>query len=239
MSQTPTSSGPAQVVAALRGGLIVSCQATPGDPTYGPQFMAAFARAAQIGGAAGIRANGPDDIRAIKAVTDLPVIGIQKVLGADGRTLITPSLETARPLVEAGADIVALDATDRPRPNGLSAAQLIARLAAELHVPIMADVEWAAEGFAAADAGADIVASTLSVHHFRDYTPDLDLVRDLARLPVPVIAEGNYWTPEQVQAAFAAGAWAVVIGSAITRPWLITQRLAAATPAHEQAAARS
>jgi putative N-acetylmannosamine-6-phosphate epimerase len=217
-------------VLALRGRLIVSCQATAGDPTYGPHFMAAFARAAQLGGAAGIRASGPDDIRAIKAATGLPVIGIQKAPGPDGRTLITPSLELARPLVAAGADIVALDATDRPRPGGLTAAQLIARLRAELRVPIMADVEWPAEAFAAVDAGADLVAPTLSVYHLPDYTPDIELVRTLARLPVPVIAEGNFWTPEQVRAAFDAGAWAVVIGSAITRPWLITQRFVEATP---------
>lgn len=227
-SERPLSGSPA--VMALQGRLIVSCQATAGDPTYGPHFMAAFARAAQIGGAAGIRASGPDDIRAIKAATGLPVIGIQKLPGADGRTLITPSLEAAAPLVAAGADIVALDATDRPRPGGLAAGLLIARLCAELRVPIMADVEWAAEGFAAVDAGADLVATTLSVFHCADYTPDLDLVAALARLPVPVIAEGNYWTPEQMQAAFDAGAWAVVIGSAITRPWLITQRFAEATP---------
>lgn len=223
---------PSSAVAALQGRLIVSCQAAAGDPTCGPPFMAAFARAAQLGGAAGIRASGPDDIRAIKAATGLPVIGIQKAPGPDGRTLITPSLELARPLVAAGADIVALDATDRPRPGGLTAAQLIAQLRAELRVPIMADVEWPAEAFAAVDAGADLVATTLSVFHCADYTPDIEMVRVLARLPVPVIAEGNYWTPEQMRAAFDAGAWAVVIGSAITRPWLITQRFVEATPAH-------
>lgn len=226
--ERPISGSP--VVMSLRGRLIVSCQATAGDPTYGPPFMAAFARAAQIGGAGGIRASGPDDIRAIKAATDLPVIGIQKAPGPDGRTLITPSLEAAAPLVAAGADIVALDATDRPRPGGLTAAQLIARLRAELRVPIMADVEWPAEASAAVDAGADIVAPTLSVFHCADYTPDIEMVVALAHLPVPVIAEGNYWTPEQVRAAFDAGAWAVVIGSAITRPWLITQRFVEATP---------
>ena len=214
------------VVQAIAGGLIVSCQASVGEPTYGPAFMAAFARSAQLGGAVGIRANGPDDIRAIKAATDLPVIGIQKSTGADGRTLITASLEDAQRLVAAGADIVALDATERPRPDGMTVPALIAMIRKELGVPVMADVAWADEGKAAVQAGADLVATTLSVYHCAEYTPDLAMIRELADLPVPTVAEGNYWTPEQVAAAFEAGAFAVVVGSAITRPWLITQRLA-------------
>lgn len=212
-----------------RGSLIVSCQAQPDSPFHGPAGMAAMARAVAAGGAAGIRANGPDDIRAIKGVVDLPLIGIWKTGHPDG-VYITPTFEAAAAVVAVGAEVVAVDATDRERPDGGTAAALIARIRDELGVPVMADVDTVPAGLAAAAAGADLVASTLS-----GYTPataggpdgpDLQLVEQLAtRLVTPVVAEGRYRTGADVRRGLDAGAYAVVVGTAITNPTAITRRV--------------
>jgi N-acylglucosamine-6-phosphate 2-epimerase len=216
------------VLGRLRGGLVVSCQAPPGDPLQGPSFMAAMARAAVLGGAVGIRANGPADIRAVRHAVDVPVVGLWKA-GREG-VYITPTLGHARAVADAGAAIVAVDATGRPRPDGSTLAELVGALRRDRRCLVMADVSTLEEGVAAADAGADLVATTLS-----GYTPaspprtgpDLELVAALAgRLEVPVVAEGRIGTPDEAGAALDAGAWAVVVGGAITRPQLITARFA-------------
>jgi len=211
------------------GTLIVSCQAQPDSPFHGPAGMTLMARAAALGGARGIRANGPQDVRAIRAAIDLPVIGIWKTGPPDG-VYITPRFADAAAVVEAGAAIVALDATDRPRPDGSTAAALIARIRAELDVLVMADVDTVEAGLSAADAGADLVASTLS-----GYTPatasgaagaDFALVEKLAaHVGVPVIAEGRLRSGADLRRAFDAGAYAAVIGTAITNPTAITRAL--------------
>jgi N-acylglucosamine-6-phosphate 2-epimerase len=190
--------------------------------------MTLMARAAAAGGAAGIRANGPDDIAAIKSAVDLPVIGIWKTGRPDG-VYITPTFADALAVVRAGADVVAVDATDRARPDATSSAELIARIRAELGVPVMADVDDLASGLAAAEAGADLIASTLSGYTGGTASsdvdgPDLELVRNLAvRLACPVVAEGRYRTPADVSRAFEAGATAAVVGTAISNPTAITR----------------
>lgn len=222
-----------KLVNSLRGGIIISCQATPGDPTYGPAFMAAFATAAKTGGAAGVRASGAEDVAAVKQAAGLPVIGIWKRPCADGTgPIITPTVEDAQRLKEAGADIIAADVSDRPRPAGLDAVTLIKRIRTEVGLPFMADCANLDEALRAQDAGADIAATTMALPSWLGpYQPHLDLLRDMvATLHIPIIAEGQYWDPENVERAFAAGALAVVIGSAVTRPWLITQRYVAASP---------
>ena len=208
----------------LRGGLIVSCQALDDEPLHGAEIMARMALAAWQGGAVGIRANGPEDIRAIRAVVPLPLIGLYK----DGTVgvYITPTFDHARAVADAGADIVALDATLRPRPKGERLAAIIAAIHAECGKPVLADISTVDEGLAAVVAGADLVSTTLS--GYTPYSPqqegpDLDLVRALAaRLAVPVIAEGRIRTPAEARAALDAGAFAVVVGGAITRPQIIT-----------------
>ncbi|MCX7670182.1 MAG: N-acetylmannosamine-6-phosphate 2-epimerase [Anaerolineae bacterium] len=218
------------VIARLRGGLIVSCQALPHEPLHGSAIMARMALAAWQGGAVGIRANTPEDIRAIRAAVPLPLIGIYK--DGDADVYITPTLEHARAVARAGADIVALDATGRPRPDGRTLAATIAALHAEFAVPVMADISTCEEGLAAVEAGADLVSTTLS--GYTPYSPqrpepDLALVAALAgRLAVPVIAEGRISTPALARAALEAGAFAVVVGAAITRPQWITAQFAAA-----------
>lgn len=221
----------------LLRGVIVSCQARPGSPVYGPQYMAAMAMAAEQGGARGIRANGVEDIDAIKRASKLPVIGISKVGRDTNPVYITPAFEDARAIAGVGADVIATDGTIRPRPDGRSLAELVQRIHEELGLPVMADVDCIDAGKAAADAGADILATTLS-----GYTsgavpelPDIALVAALVRESgLPVIAEGRYWNPEQVLLAFAAGAHAVVIGTAITNPTAITQRFVKSVERLEQ-----
>lgn len=217
------------LIEQLHGGLIVSCQALPGEPLHGPEIMARMASAAWRGGAVGLRANGPEDIRAIRAAVPLPLIGLYKD-GAEG-VYITPTLEHARAVAEAGADIVALDATRRPRPGGARLEALIAAIHSDFRKLVLADVSTLEEGLAAQAARADLISTTLS--GYTPYSPrmeglDVGLVRELAgRLDVPVIAEGRVRTPDEARAALEAGAFAVVVGAAITRPEWITRRFVA------------
>ncbi|WP_404980702.1 N-acetylmannosamine-6-phosphate 2-epimerase [Carboxydichorda subterranea] len=229
--QTPTL--PPRVE-ALRNGIIVSCQASPESPLHGPRFMAAMAQAAEMGGAVGFRVNGPDDVSAVRAVTARPIIGIHKRPQPGFEVYITPDFGSAAAVVRAGADIVAVDATQRPRPGAERLEDLIRRIHEELGVMVMADIATVEEGVRAVDAGADLVATTLV--GFTPYTrdepkPAVHVVRALAgRVKAPVIAEGGIWTVEDVRAVFDAGAFAAVIGSAITAPQLITQRFVGAVP---------
>lgn len=215
-------------LAAVKGKLIVSCQALADEPLHGAEVMAKMAIAAKIGGAAAIRANGPSDIRAIKAAVELPVIGLYKQ--GDSGVYITPTFDAAAEVAEAGADVIALDCTLRPRPDGSRIDELLARIHRELRVPIFADVSTLGEAQAAAEAGAAMAAPTLSGYTENSRAqdnPDFDLLADMiAMLPIPVIAEGRIHTPEQARRALDMGAWAVAVGSAISRPRTITARFA-------------
>jgi len=219
-----------ELLAKLRGGLIVSCQAAEDSPLHGPRFMAAMAQAAEQGGAVGIRANGPEDIRAIKQICSLPVIGIYKRRDLSSEVYITPDLSSAEAVIRAGAEIVALDGTQRRRPGNLDLKALIAAIKSRFDVLVMADIATVEEARAAEAYGADLVATTLSGYtqetsHRRYQEPDLELVRALCKeVGVPVIAEGRFWTPEQAREALRLGAHAVVVGTAITNPQAITAR---------------
>ncbi|MCX7624906.1 MAG: N-acetylmannosamine-6-phosphate 2-epimerase [Candidatus Sumerlaeaceae bacterium] len=213
-------------------GLIVSCQALEHEPLHGSHIMARMALAAQQGGAVGIRANTPQDIRAIREMVALPVIGIYKREYEGSEVYITPTFEEARAIAEAGADMIALDATLRPRPKGETLAQLIRRIHEELDLPVMADCSTLEEAVEAAKLGADVVSSTLAgytTYSRKTEGPDFDLLREMLQfVNVPVIAEGRFHTPEQVAQALAMGCYAVVVGGAITRPQEITARFTAA-----------
>ncbi|WP_243274759.1 N-acetylmannosamine-6-phosphate 2-epimerase [Streptomyces albus subsp. chlorinus] len=216
----------------LRGGLVVSCQAPPGDPLRAPAHMAAVAASVTAGApVAGVRVQGVEDIRAVRAVVDQPVIGLWKD-GAEG-VYITPTARHARAVAEAGAEIVAADATSRPRPDGRPLRETIEAVHGMGRL-FMADVSTLDEGVRAAALGADLVSTTLSGYtpYSRNLPgPDLELVRELSgRLDVPVCAEGRVRTPQEARAAVEAGAWAVVVGGAITAPAAIASRFAAALP---------
>lgn len=215
------------LAAAIRGRLIVSCQALPDEPLFGSAIMARLAVAAEQGGASAIRANTPEDVAAIREVTALPIIGLWKVDVPDYDVYITPRVAHARALADAGADIIALDATERPHPEGTTA-EFIAAVRRETGLPVLADISTYEEGVAAANAGAELISTTMS--GYTPYSPqqrgpDLELVARLsAALTAPVIAEGRISTPAEARAALDAGAWAVVVGGAITRPKQITER---------------
>jgi len=217
-----------------KGALVVSCQARADNPLHGPVFMAAMARAAEAGGAKALRANGAEDVAAIRAVTSLPIIGISKTWDDRYPVYITPDFGGAAQVARAGADIIGLDATPRPR-NGEPVERLIARIRSELGTEVFADVATLEEGRAAHAWGATYVATTLSGYteetaSRRAAGPDLDLVSALvSTIPVPVIAEGRFDTPGLVAAAFERGAHAVVVGTAITNPREITRKFVQAT----------
>ncbi|ANY73255.1 N-acetylmannosamine-6-phosphate 2-epimerase [Paenibacillus ihbetae] len=207
-------------------GLIVSCQALEHEPLHGGDAMAKMAKAAIQSGAIGIRTNGVNDIRAIKEAVDVPVIGLIKRDVPDSDVFITPTLDEVVQIIAAGADIVALDVTDRE--DRLATAAELIDFAHKAGVAVMADVSTYAEGMAAEKLGADYIGTTLS--GYTPYStqaegPDLALVSSLAAdAQVPVVAEGRIWSPEEAALALQAGAAYVVVGSAITRPQLITAR---------------
>lgn len=213
-------------------GLIVSCQAPADSPMRAPSTMAILARAAEAAGAVAVRVDAPDDVRAVSDAVSIPVIGIRKTDARDG-VYITPSLETAREIVEAGATMVAIDGTDRPRPGGVSLADLIGSIHSELGVAVMADCDSVASAEFAVRAGADAVATTLAGYTSAGaaaHGPDIALVREMSEaVDVPVIAEGRISTPAHAAAALAAGAFAVVVGTAITHVPAVVAGFAGAT----------
>jgi putative N-acetylmannosamine-6-phosphate epimerase len=213
----------------VKGALVVSCQARADNPLHGPVFMSAMARAAAAGGASGFRANGAGDVAAIRAISTYPIIGIDKVWNDRFAVYITPDLEAATRVAVAGADIVGLDATLRPR-DGEPVGRLIGRIRQDLRREVFADVSTLEEGRAAHASGATYIATTLSGYTHdtaagRTSGPDLALLSALIEaIDGPVVAEGRYDTPELVAEAFARGAHAVVVGTAITNPREITKR---------------
>ena len=218
----------------LRGGLIVSVQAWAGSAIDNPKVLAAMARAAEANGAVGVRMQGVENIVAAKSRVGIPLIGLIKRDYQGYRPYITPTLREVAATVEARADIVAFDATDLPRPDQTTVAQLIQAIhdAGKL---AMADCATVEDGRAAKAAGADIVATTLCGYTpgtEKETLPALGLVRELAKLGTFVIAEGGITRPEGVAEAFAAGANAVVVGTAITNTdWLVGE-FAAKTAKH-------
>lgn len=217
-----------RMIENLRGGLIVSCQAYPGEPLFDPDTMRRMAEAAVAGGAVGIRAKGLDDIRLIREAVDVPVIGLVKI-GSEG-VYITPTVDHAVQVAEAGADIVAIDGTRRPRPDGLTLAETIAAVHDRTEALVLADVGDLDDGLAGEAAGADLISSTLAGYtDSRQPTvgPDVELVRELsARVAGPVLAEGRIRTASEARACRRAGAYAVVVGTAITHPTSITRSFA-------------
>lgn len=216
------------LTAALRGRLIVSCQAPPGDPMRETATLVRLALSAVAGGGAAIRANEPAVVAAITEAVDLPVIGLWK--DGDVGVYITPTVRHALAVAEAGAAVVAADATDRPRPDGSAFADIVEAVHAAGAL-VMADVSTFEEGVTAAAQGADFVSTTLSGYvpgTPKQTGPDLGLVAALsAAIDVPVVAEGRINTPEEAAEALRLGAHSVVVGTAITAPTALTARFVA------------
>ena len=219
----------------MKGTIIVSCQATPGEPLYDQErsVMPIMARAAKQAGAKMIRTSSVRDIIGIKEETGLPVIGLIKreYPGYSGR--ITMTMREVDECMEALADIVSIDCTDTPRGDGLTAPEFLKMVRQKYpNIIIMADCATLEEAKAAYDAGADLVGSTMNGYtaataHCKG-DPNYELVEQMvAALPCPVIAEGRVHTPEQAKRMLEIGAWAVVVGGAITRPLEIANRFMA------------
>ena len=216
-------------IKALKGQLIVSCQALPQEPLHSSFIMGRMARAAKEGGAAGIRANTKEDIKEIQEVTGLPIIGIVKRDYPDSAVYITPTMKEIDALAVTGVEIIALDATDRPRPNGLDLDTLFKEARAKYPNQLfMADCSCYEDCKHAAEIGFDLVGTTLCGYTAKTKgtaIPNYDLLsRITTELNVPVIAEGGVWERGQLQKVFSYPVHAAVIGTAITRPRDITRR---------------
>lgn len=219
------------IIAQLKNRIIVSVQAMPSEPLYKEECMAAMMQSVVKGGAAALRVAGVRDVINAKKLFKIPVIGITKpeVIPQNWREIvyITPTIKDAKDLIQAGSDIVALDGTSRPRgENNLKQIIKFIKINKKL---VMADVATLSEGIVARLLGADIISTTLSGYTIQSpetsSEPDFELLKGLvAAVDCPVILEGRIWDPKQVDKAFEIGAHSVVIGSAITRPQLITKR---------------
>ena len=211
------------VLERLRGGLVVSCQPVDGGPMDRPEIVAAMARAAVAGGAAGLRIEGLENLRATRPLVEVPVIGIVKRDLADSPVRITVTAADARALIAAGADIVAYDATPRPRTDARD--DILAAILAGGALA-MADCADLADGRAALAGGATVLGTTLSGYTEEtaraDAGPNFDLIREFRGLGAFVMAEGRLNTPDLAAAAIRAGADAVTVGSALTRLELVT-----------------
>ncbi|THE39324.1 N-acetylmannosamine-6-phosphate 2-epimerase [Raoultella ornithinolytica] len=222
----------------LKGKLIVSCQALDNEPLHSPFIMSRMAVAAEEGGAEGIRANSVADIAAIKQLVSLPVIGIIKRDYPDSEVFITTTMKEVDELMSVGPELIALDATARPRPGGQRLDALVAEIRAKYpSVLLMADISTAEEALTAQSLGFDCVGTTLygyTAETEGHALPENDcgFLRDvLAAVNIPVVAEGNVETPTLAARCLELGAHTVVVGGAITRPQQITARFAAAIKA--------
>lgn len=212
----------------VKGGIIVSCQALEDEPLHSSEIMVRMAKAALMGGAVGIRANSPQDCTAIKNNIDLPLIAIYKKVYGTSNVYITPTMDEVKELLPVNPEIIAVDATNRPRPDGKTLEEFFKEIRKIYNGIIMADISSYEEALEAERIGFDLVSTTLS--GYTDYTldrpkPDIKLIEELSKvLKVPIIAEGNVETPELAAKCLKAGAFAVVVGGAITRPQLITRK---------------
>lgn len=211
----------------VKGKLIVSCQALPDEPLHSSFIMGRMAYAAYVGGASGIRANTVVDIQEIKKNVNLPIIGIIKEQYGDNQVYITPTMKEIDALAKEGVDIIAIDGTKRERPDGRTLADLMAEAKAKYPKQLfMADISCVEEAVNAEKIGFDIVGTTLV--GYTEYTKGNDPVTELEKVikavSIPVIGEGNLDTPTKAKRALELGAFAVVVGGAITRPQQITKK---------------
>ena len=210
-----------KIIENWRGGLIVSCQAPANSPLARPEIIAAFAETAELNGAVGVRIDSPAHISAVKNRVEIPVLGIYKIIADGSEVYITPTFEAACRVAEAGADVIALDATRRARANGETLENIVERIRRKLNKPIMADVATFEEGiYAAEQLGADVISTTLSGYtaetsHLTE--PNYELIEKLTnKLSTPVICEGRLRSADDARRAFECGALAIVVGGAIT-----------------------
>ncbi len=221
------------IINQLKGTVIVSVQAMPSEPLYLEKCMVAMMKSVVNGGASALRVAGARDVKNAKRLFNVPVIGLTKPnqIPKNWKEIvyITPTLKDVIELIEAGADIIATDATQRKRPNNEKLQDLFKFIHINKRLA-MADISTLEEGIKAEELGADILSTTLAGYTLESSNspasePDFELLKELVKnTKLPIVLEGRIWEPEQVTKAFELGAHCVVIGSAITRPQLITKR---------------
>jgi len=216
-----------EIISKLKHALIVSCQAEGDSPFNSPEGVTMFAKAAIAGGAAGIRSEGIEKTKMILESVNVPVIGLIKSKFDDGSVRITGSFSDVDKLSAIGCPIIAIDGTFRKR-DGLTGPEFIRRIKSEFNALIMADIAKEDEAIECEKAGADFISTTLngytpSTEADKVYSPNFELVKLLLqKLKKPVVAEGRINSPEAAKKMIELGAYAVVVGSAITRPHIIT-----------------
>ncbi|MDD4371087.1 MAG: N-acetylmannosamine-6-phosphate 2-epimerase [Anaerostipes sp.] len=222
-------------IAKLKGKLIVSCQALPQEPLHSSFIMGRMAAAAKEGGAVGIRANTKEDIKEIKSVVDLPVLGIVKRDYADSDVYITPTMKEVDELMEVSPEIIALQATEETRPNGVTLDEFFAQVKEKYPNQLwMADCSTIEEAVHADQLGFDFIGTTLVGYTkqskgLKIEENDFEIIREIIKqVKHPVIAEGNVNTPEKAKRVIELGSFSVVVGSIITRPQVITKGFAQA-----------
>ena len=221
-------------VQQLKNGLIVSCQPRLHSPLDQPKFVAALTAVAEEQGAVAVRINGVPNIRAVRKAVQIPILGIEKINYPDSAVYITPTIESVRRVHRAGAHLIAIDGTERPRPHNQSLADTIDASKTDLDAIIMADVATLQQGLEAAKLGVDLVSTTL--YGYTEETrhcqgPAFELARELVReVDIPVILEGRVHEPDHVRRAFDLGAHAVVVGTAVTNFEWLTRRFIEACP---------
>ena len=211
----------------IKGKLIVSCQALEDEPLHSSFIMGRMAYAAYTGGAGGIRANTVEDIKEIKKNVSLPIIGIIKKVYDNCNVYITPTIKEVEALVNEGVQIIAIDATKRERPDKKDLKDFINEVKKKYpNQLIMADISSVDEALYAEEIGFDMVGTTLV--GYTEYTKNYKALEELEKViktvKIPVIAEGNIDTPLKAKNALELGAFAVVVGGAITRPQQITKK---------------
>lgn len=222
----------------LKKGLIVSCQATPEEPLHSPEIMGRLALAAKIGGAVAVRVNTFPDLVAVRKAVDLPILGLIKVPYEGYWPYITPTMKEVDKVVESGAEIICIDATHYPRPDGNTLAEFVHQIREKYpDHEILGDVASVEEGITASELGLDYIATTLSGYTPDTYDkqsdiiielrePDFDLIEQLAKkIDTPIVAEGRFWDAANAIKAMQLGAYAVTIGAGITRPQIITKKI--------------
>lgn len=216
-------------LSAIKGKLIVSCQALEDEPLHDPYIMARMAVAAKEGGSVAIRANSPEQIAAIQKMAGLPVIALYKRVYPDSEVYITPTTLEVDALIPLAPEVIAMDATARVRPGGEGLDMFFSRVKEKYpNQMFMADISTYEEAIRAEEIGFDMVSTTLSGYTENTRTcvfPNLKLMAGCVKaLSIPVIAEGGIWSPEELKLTMQTGVWAAVVGTAITRPRDITKR---------------